>query len=57
MAFSPGPEVRRQILAADDDPGILRLIQVSLEREGFCVWTAADGSEASSFAIPVPSAL
>jgi len=34
------------ILAADDEPSIIRLIQVTLEREGHTVLTAADGREA-----------
>jgi len=35
-----------RILAVDDDPHIVRLIQVSLERAGFHVRTALDGVEA-----------
>lgn len=36
----------RQILIADDDPAILRLIKAILEKEGFSVLTARDGKEA-----------
>lgn len=36
----------KRILIADDDPVILRLIQVNLELEGYEVITAANGIEA-----------
>lgn len=36
----------QRILVADDDPVILRLLQVNLGLEGFDVETAADGEEA-----------
>jgi CheY-like chemotaxis protein len=36
----------KRILIADDDPVILRLIQVNLELEGYAVITAANGVEA-----------
>ena len=39
------PDAKR-ILIADDDPVILRLIQVNLELEGYEVITAANGQEA-----------
>lgn len=39
------PEEKR-ILVADDDPVILRLIQVNLELEGYQVLTANNGQEA-----------
>jgi CheY-like chemotaxis protein len=35
-----------RVLVADDDPAILRLIQIILEKEGFTVVTARDGKEA-----------
>jgi DNA-binding response OmpR family regulator len=34
-----------RVLAVDDDPIILRLLQLNLELEGFDVLTAADGRE------------
>jgi DNA-binding response OmpR family regulator len=34
------------VLVVDDDPVILRLLQVNFEMEGFTVRTAADGAEA-----------
>ena len=36
----------RKILACDDEPGVLQLVQVNLERAGYDVVTAADGREA-----------
>lgn len=36
----------KRILIADDDPVILRLIQVNLELEGYVVLTANNGQEA-----------
>ncbi len=35
-----------QILIADDDPGIVRLLKLLVEREGFLVDVARDGQEA-----------
>ena len=35
-----------RILVADDDPSILRLLQLNFELEGFEVHTASDGDEA-----------
>ena len=35
-----------QILIADDDPGIVRLLKVLVERQGFLVDVARDGHEA-----------
>lgn len=35
-----------QVLVADDDPAILRLVKAVLEREGYKVVTARDGKEA-----------
>ncbi|MCA1705924.1 MAG: response regulator [Actinobacteria bacterium] len=35
-----------RILVADDDPSILRLLQLNFELEGFEVHTASDGEEA-----------
>jgi CheY-like chemotaxis protein len=42
MTGDPCPRV----LVADDDPGIRRLLAVSLEREGYQTVTASDGREA-----------
>ena len=39
-------ETEKRILVADDDPVILRLIQVNLELEGYQVLTANNGEEA-----------
>ncbi|NNE66373.1 MAG: response regulator [Pyrinomonadaceae bacterium] len=36
----------KQILVADDDPAILRLVTAIVEKEGFDVVTARDGKEA-----------
>ncbi len=36
----------KQILVADDDPAILRLVKVIVEKEGFAVVAARDGKEA-----------
>ena len=35
-----------KVLVVDDDPTILRLLQVNLEMEGYEVQTASDGSQA-----------
>ena len=35
-----------RVLVADDDPAILRLIKIILEKDGFTVVTARDGKEA-----------
>ncbi|MBK7708439.1 MAG: response regulator [Acidobacteria bacterium] len=35
-----------QILIADDDPAILRLVKAIVEKEGYAVVTARDGKEA-----------
>jgi CheY-like chemotaxis protein len=40
------PATRPQILVADDEPGILSLLQVALPQWGFAVWPAASGEEA-----------
>ncbi len=37
---------QKQILVADDDPAILRLVKVIVEKEGFTVVSARDGKEA-----------
>ncbi len=37
---------QRQVLVADDDPAILRLVKVIVEKEGFTVIPARDGKEA-----------
>jgi DNA-binding response OmpR family regulator len=38
-------DVERTVLVVDDDPVILRLLEVNFEMEGFVVRTAADGLE------------
>jgi DNA-binding response OmpR family regulator len=38
-------DVERTVLVVDDDPVILRLLEVNFEMEGFAVRTAADGAE------------
>lgn len=38
-----------QVLIADDDPAILRLIKTIVEKEGFTVLAARDGKEAYKF--------
>ncbi len=37
---------QRQVLVADDDPAILRLVKVIVEKEGYVVVSARDGKEA-----------
>lgn len=37
---------QQQILIADDDPAILRLVKAIIEKEGFTAVTARDGKEA-----------
>lgn len=39
-------EENRQVLIADDDPAILRLVKAIVEKEGFTVLAARDGKEA-----------
>ena len=39
-------EKKAQILVADDDPAILRLVKAIVEKEGFTVIMARDGREA-----------
>ncbi|MBA2339202.1 MAG: response regulator [Pyrinomonadaceae bacterium] len=40
------PQTTRQILVADDDPAILRLVTAIVEKEGYKVAPARDGREA-----------
>jgi CheY-like chemotaxis protein len=40
------PELPKTILIADDDPTIIKLLQVNLEMEGYDVVTASDGQDA-----------
>ena len=40
---SRGGRVNHSVLVIDDDPMLLELIQMQLEREGFAVITAANG--------------
>lgn len=42
-------ETKPQILVADDDPAILRLVKAIVEKEGFTVVMARDGREAYKF--------
>jgi CheY-like chemotaxis protein len=42
-------EVTKQILVADDDPAILRLVKAIVEKEGYMVIPARDGKEAYHF--------
>ncbi len=37
---------QKQVLVADDDPAILRLVKAIVEKEGFIVVSARDGKEA-----------
>ncbi|MDQ3321346.1 MAG: response regulator [Acidobacteriota bacterium] len=39
-------DAQKQVLVADDDPAILRLVKVIVEKEGFAVVSARDGKEA-----------
>ena len=39
-------QTSEQVLVADDDPAILRLVKAVVETEGFTVITARDGKEA-----------
>lgn len=38
--------VQKQVLVADDDPAILRLVKIIVEKEGYAVVSARDGKEA-----------
>ena len=40
---------QRQVLVADDDPAILRLVKTIVEKEGYTVVSARDGKEAYKF--------
>ncbi len=42
-------EEKQQVLVADDDPAILRLVKTVVEREGYEVIAARDGKEAYKF--------
>lgn len=46
MSAAPDPPDKRQILVADDDPAILRMVKTILEKENYGVVTARDGREA-----------
>lgn len=39
-------DAKQQVLVADDDPAILRLVKAIVEKEGFTAVTARDGKEA-----------
>ena len=43
---APLSEIKRHILLVDDDPGLLRLLSIRLEAEGFAVLAAESGEEA-----------
>lgn len=45
MSEEKGNE-HRQVLVADDDPAILRLVKTIVEKEGYAVVAARDGKEA-----------
>jgi DNA-binding response OmpR family regulator len=47
-------EVERTVLLVDDDPVILRLLEVNFEMEGFQVRTAGDGQEGLEAALVEP---
>ncbi len=55
MAAAAGSETTRlegkKILVADDDPPILRIVQIVLSKHGVTVITAQDGEEAFQMAI------
>jgi CheY-like chemotaxis protein len=44
----------RRVLVVDDDPGILRYIELLLQDEGFVVQTATDGVDAVALATAHP---
>ena len=46
LSASDGAKRMKKVLVVDDQPQIVRLIQLHLDREGFQVLTAADGEEA-----------
>lgn len=46
MSLNPVETKELQILVADDDPAILRLVKAIVEKEGYTVVMARDGREA-----------
>ncbi len=46
MSEQQQSDAQKQVLVADDDPAILRLVKVIVEKEGYAVITARDGKEA-----------
>ena len=44
-----GPQARKSVLVVDDEPGLLRLLEVGLPKLGFDVRTAAGGAKAVEF--------
>jgi CheY-like chemotaxis protein len=40
------PGRKQGVLVVDDEPAVRKLLQLSLERQGFAVWLAADGRQA-----------
>ena len=50
--------IQHHILLVDDEPHVLRVLRLSLEREGYSVATASDGSTAlSAMSIRLPDVL
>lgn len=45
------PPKKKKVLVADDDPSILRLVELMLTRHGLAVVTAKDGEEAFEKAV------
>jgi len=43
-------EAKKKVLVCDDDPAILRVLEVNLEIEGYEVFTAHDGQQAVDIA-------
>jgi DNA-binding response OmpR family regulator len=51
-------QIKQSILVVDDDPRLLRLVRVNLEKAGFAVTTASSGAAAlEQFDLEVPDAM
>jgi DNA-binding response OmpR family regulator len=51
-------QIKQSILVVDDDPRLLRLVRVNLEKAGFAVTTASSGAAAlEQFDVQVPDAM
>ena len=48
MEGGPPRDAQHTVLVADDEPSVRMTVRVHLERAGYCVVEAADGSEALS---------